>query len=366
MRVGYVGLGSVVEGLHLPAWRGVAGAVTVGGADPSPQRRAAWERATGLDAFVSADDLFAAAKPDVVVVATPPDSHAELCTSFLGAGMHVICEKPLATTVDAANRVLDAAQRSGRRVAVNHHFRYQPIFSTIGDRIGSDQYGRLVFCQLSQLIELAAPAPQEQAPWRAEMSDRALLEGGVHLVDLLLFLHDRLPETVYARRSSGAEADATADAIWLLTLDFGGGRLAALTINCMSRAATRYAELRADCERASLRASAGGRALLRIGKERAARGGVRVDWAAGGLAWAEQGHARHVLARNPRQASVRATSTLLEAALAAFETGREPPSSGREARDGLAVIEAAYRSARTGVPVAPDTGAGAGAIASGG
>jgi predicted dehydrogenase len=122
-------------------------------------------------------------------------------------------------------------------------------------------------------------------------------------------------------------------------------------------------ELRADCEEASLRASLGGRALLRIGKKRAERSGIRLDFGSGGVAWEERGLGRRTLARNPRQAGMRATAQLLQAIVAALEEDREPPSSGREAREVLAVIEAAYRSAATGERVelraaAPVPGAG--------
>jgi predicted dehydrogenase len=347
MRVAFAGLGQVVTGLHLPAWRRLTGTTLVAGSDPSSERRLAWTRATGAPAFATADEMLAATEPDVVVVATPPDSHAELSLAALARGAHLICEKPLATTVEDADRVLAAAGEAGRGVAVNHHFRYQPIFSAVRERVASGEDGRLVLCQLSQLMLL--PPWEEADPWRAEMADRALLEGGVHLVDLSLFLFGRAPEAVSARCSGGVEEGRTgADAIWAITLDFGSGALATLTINRLSPAATRFVELRADCERASLRASFGGRALLRIGKERAARGGVRLDWAAEGLAWSEQGLSRKVLARNPRRASVRATAALLEEALSAFSTGREPLPSVRQAREGLAVIEGAYRSARTG------------------
>ena len=54
------------------------------------------------------------------------------------------------------------------------------------------------------------------------------------------------------------------------------------------------------------------------------------------------------MARNPRDAGITATVTLFRKIVAAFERGEEPPSSAREARDGLRVIEAAYRSAATG------------------
>src|SRR5207245_3094619 len=102
---------------------------------------------------------------------------------------------------------------------------------------------------------------------------------------------------------------------------------------------------RADCERASLRASLGGRALLQLGLKRAEKPGARIDYGLGGLAWAETGTRRTVLARSAKDQDVAATAVLLGQIVDAFRRGDEPPSSGREARDVIAVIEAAYRSA---------------------
>jgi predicted dehydrogenase len=110
-------------------------------------------------------------------------------------------------------------------------------------------------------------------------------------------------------------------------------------------------ELHGDCERASLRASLGGRAVIQLGRKRAERTGVRIDFGSGGLAWAETGIRRHTLARGPRDMSPLATERVLRAALDAFRRGVEPPSSGRYAREIIAVIEGAYRSAETGTRV---------------
>ena len=65
----------------------------------------------------------------------------------------------------------------------------------------------------------------------------------------------------------------------------------------------------------------------------------------------ERGLKHTTLARAPRGAGVYGTARLLEKIVAAIESGEEPPSSGREARNVLAVIEAAYRSAETGTRV---------------
>jgi len=346
MRVGIFGLGWAARGFHLPALLKIPGAEVVGGFDGSPEQRESWQRETGTAAYESFDELLERGRPDAVIVATPPDSHAELCLRALEGGAHVFCEKPFVSTVEEADAVIAAAEAAGRRVAVNHEFREKPIFKALQERIGSQEAGRLVFCQIWQLMNVAPW--EEPVAWRAAMPDRSLFEGGVHLVDLLLLYFGERPEAVFARRTSGLDGNSDADAIQLVTLEFSGGRLAQLTIDRLCPAGIRYVEVRADCERESLRASLGGRALLRIGAKRAQGTGIRLDLSAGGLAWAERGLSRKTLARNPRNAGVHGTALLLEKALAAFEQGREPPSSAREARDVLEVVEAAYRSGATG------------------
>jgi UDP-N-acetyl-2-amino-2-deoxyglucuronate dehydrogenase len=345
MRFGLVGLGRAARLYHLPALKTLDRAEVIGGFDASEQQRSSWREQTGLPSFESVEELLQQA-PDVVVVATPPATHAALCVQALEAGAHVICEKPFVTSSAEGDRVLAAAAAAGRRVAVNHQFREKPIFSAVRDAIRAGTYGRLAFCQLWQLMNLAPW--NEPTEWRAGMSDRTLLEGGVHLVDLMVVLFGEAPESVLASHSAGFHSDPNADAVSLVTLAFPGGRLGQITIDRLCQGGTRYFEVRADCERASLRASLGGRALVQLGMKRAERPGLKLDFGLGGLAWAEQGLRRKVLARSPKEQDAYATGLLLRQVAAAFEADAEPPSSAREGRDAIAVIEAAYESAERG------------------
>jgi len=346
MRIGIIGLGWAARAFHAPALKALPSVELVGGVDSDRAQRSTWQRETGTSAFESFDELVERARPQAVVVATPPHSHADLCVAAVGAGLDVICEKPFVSNLDEADRVLAAAAAAGRHVAVNHEFREMPIYRELRERIGTTDVGRLVFCQIWQLMDLAPW--DEPVPWRAAMPNRTLFEGGVHLVDLLMLLFAEKPSAVYARHSSGFEEERRADAIHLVTFEFSQGRLAQLTIDRLCKAGTRYVEVRADCEHASLRASHGGRALVQLGKKRAEKTGVRIDFGQGGLAWLERGLTRKALARSRRESAMHATRELSRGIIAAFEAGREPPSSGREARDVLEVIEAAYRSADTG------------------
>src|SRR6266516_5685606 len=308
MRFGFVGLGWAARGFHLPALKLVPGAVVAGGCDTSPEQRDSWEHETGTPSYETLEELCAAGRPEVLIIATPPDSHANLCLLALDQGVHVICEKPFVETVEEADRVLAAAEAANRRIAVNHEFREKPIFKALRDRIGSPEAGRLVFCQIWQIMDLAPW--DEPVAWRAAMPHRALFEGGVHLVDLLVNLVGEKPDAVYARHSSGLDPKRTADAISLVTFEFPGNRLAQITIDRLSRSGTRYVEVRADCEHESLRASLGGRAFVRIGMKRAERTGIHFEWASGGLAWVERGTSRRTLARAKRPPGMWATAEL--------------------------------------------------------
>ena len=178
MRFGLAGLGWAARGFHLPALKQLPGVEVVGGYEIDNERRASWVKDTGIPAYDSLDGLLERGQPDVMIVATPPQSHAELTIQALRGGAHVVCEKPFVSTVAEADRVLAVAEATGRCVSVNLEFREKPIFKVLPEHIGSKEHGRLVFCQIWQLMDLAPW--DEPVAWRAAMPNRTLFEGGVH------------------------------------------------------------------------------------------------------------------------------------------------------------------------------------------
>ena len=100
--------------------------------------------------------------------------------------------------------------------------------------------------------------------------------------------------------------------------------MAQFTSSTLCPAGARHLELRADCERESLRASTGGRALVKIGKKRAQRAGVKLELALGGSAWAERGLRRRTLARTPRSPERSATRALIAETIDAFGARNRP------------------------------------------
>ncbi|MBA2293040.1 MAG: Gfo/Idh/MocA family oxidoreductase [Gemmatimonadales bacterium] len=344
MRVAVIGLGNAGSTLHLPALAGLPG-VTAFGMDIDSSRRAVASARFRIPVYADFDELVDEGRPDVIMIGTPPDSHADYCLRSFAAGAHVICEKPFVASLAEADMVLDAARAAGRRVALNHEFREMPIFRAVRDAVDSGESGKLVFAQVWQLMDLP---PWAEPGWRGEMLQRTLYEAGVHLVDFLIALFGEIPVSVEARTSTCGVREGDTDAVALVTLEFPGGRLAQITQNRLCKGETQYFEVRADTEKASIRASFGGRARLLAGLFRSTRPALRFEYGVSGMAWRERAGQREFLARNPKDPGMVATRTVIERTLQAFRDGTEPPASGEVGRDVLAVIAAAYHSAATG------------------
>ncbi|MEW5918971.1 MAG: Gfo/Idh/MocA family oxidoreductase, partial [Gemmatimonadota bacterium] len=274
-RIGVVGLGNAAQSLHLPALQGISGATLVGGADPSPERRTQAAR-WNLTSFESVDDLMRQAKPDVVIVCTPPETHLDIGTTVLQQGAHLICEKPIAPSVADADRLLAAAKSAGRRIAMNHEFREMPAFRAVRDAIGSDASG-LVFAQAWQLMNLP---PWAEPGWRGQLMKGVLYEAGIHLVDYLVALYGEPPRAVSATVSTCGVRDDDTDAVALVTLEFASGALAQIVQHRLCPGETQYFEVRADTRKASYRVSYGGRARVTAGLLRSTVPHVRLEMGA--------------------------------------------------------------------------------------
>lgn len=351
MRIALVGLGNAGYTLHLPALEGMSAHHVVGAMDLDAGRRTRAADRFRVPVFSDFETMLADAKPDAVIVGTPPGSHAEYCLRSLAAGAHVICEKPFVSSLAEADRIIAAAKTAGRRVALNHEFREMPIFKAVIEAARESQDGGLVFAQVWQLMDLP---PWAEPGWRGQMLQRTLYEAGVHLVDFLIALFGERPVRVTATTSTCGVREGETDAVALVTLEFSNGRMAQIVQNRLCKGETQYFEVRADTARASLRASFGGRARVSAGLFRGTKPHFRVDYGVAGIAWREVGNRRSLLARNPKDPGMLATRFVLERSLDAFEKGTEPPASAEAGRDVLAVIAAAYRSAATGARVTVD------------
>lgn len=127
LRIGVVGAGSVAE-RHLRASRTAANVEMAGIADTRPEQAEALSDAFGVPYRPTVDSLLSGPELDAVIVAVPTAQHAQVAVSAARAGLHVLCEKPMATNLRDCDAIIDACREAGVKlggcqVMQHHHAR---------------------------------------------------------------------------------------------------------------------------------------------------------------------------------------------------------------------------------------------------
>jgi predicted dehydrogenase len=189
LRVAIAGTG-FIGAVHARSAKRV-GARLVGVAASSPERSAAAAEALGAErGFDSAEELVSSDEVDVVHVCTPNYLHVELAERALAAGKHVVCEKPLALDANAAQRLTEAAEASGRTHTVPFVYRYYPTVREARERVLNGTSGALRLLHGTYLQDWLLE--QDDDNWRvnedAGGASRAFADIGSHWCDLVEFV----------------------------------------------------------------------------------------------------------------------------------------------------------------------------------
>jgi scyllo-inositol 2-dehydrogenase (NADP+) len=137
IKVGIVGYGYAGSVVHPSLIEAAEGLELHAIATRDPGRREAAQRRHGVPTFASLDDLLKNSEVELVVVATPHDTHEPLTIEALRAGRSVVCEKVLALSTRAADRMLEAARASGKLFTVFQNRRWDGDFLTVRPAIRS-------------------------------------------------------------------------------------------------------------------------------------------------------------------------------------------------------------------------------------
>ena len=168
---------SITEGCRLSA-------VT----DQDENRARELAAATGAKAFSNFRELLKLDSLDAVIISTPPQFHLEIAVAAMKAGKHVLCEKPLANTVDAARRMVEAARLCGRTLATGFNHRYFEAVQFVKETLDSGMIGELdhirAFAGHTGLSEFSAPWMHD----KKVIGGGALLDNGIHIIDLTRYL----------------------------------------------------------------------------------------------------------------------------------------------------------------------------------
>jgi UDP-N-acetyl-2-amino-2-deoxyglucuronate dehydrogenase len=219
-----IGCGDVSV-VHFEAIQALAGAELVAVCDADPDTAARAAEQYHVPGFSSHAELLAAARPDVVHIATPHDQHVQPAIDCLAAGVNVVVEKPVAHIRSEADRLVAAAEQPGApKIAVCYQNRYNATSQAIVDLLASGDLGAVVGGSAS-VCWSRRPAYYESRPWRGQL-DRSgggvLINQAIHTVDLLQWLLGEVSD-VRGRASrlaiDGIDVEDTAQ----IVLDHQGG-----------------------------------------------------------------------------------------------------------------------------------------------
>ncbi len=194
----------------------------VGLATRTPESARRHSNAFGVPGFTDYRALIDELKPDAVSVVTPDHLHCEVTCYALSAGLHVLVEKPMDTSVSGARRMVEAARASGRLLQVDFHKRFDPSLVEVHRFVQSGGLGDPVYGNV--LMEERITMPRDVInKWVAQTNPNWLV--GIHMYDVLRWILGRDVKRVFAgafRLNLEGIGPDTVDAVQA-RLEFEGG-----------------------------------------------------------------------------------------------------------------------------------------------
>jgi len=195
-------------------------------ADPMPAA-ATLASEQGVPYFADYTAMLDSVKPDGAIIATPNALHAPAALACAERGVHMLVEKPIADTIEAAQSIVGAADRAGVALLVGHHRRFNPFIQKTRDIIQGGRIGRLV--AVNSIYLLQKPDPYFDVTWRREAGGGPVLINLIHDIDDLRFICGEI-STLQAISSNSVRGFAVEDTAAII-VGFANGALGTLTVS---------------------------------------------------------------------------------------------------------------------------------------
>ncbi|WP_322796088.1 Gfo/Idh/MocA family oxidoreductase [Tepidiforma sp.] len=324
LRAAVIGLGSMGAN-HVRVLADTPGVELVAVADPDPERVQRAIAGRSIPGFASTSALLAESRPDFVSVVVPTGLHEEVAVACIEAGAHVLVEKPIAATLEAAARIARAAEDAGVLLTVGHIERFNPAIRELARRLREGQGGRV--------LQLRA---RRVGPFPHRIRDVGVIHDlGPHDIDIMRYLLDDEVVRVYAESRAHIATDN--EDLFAGMLTFRNGAMGLLDINWLTP--TKERTLTILCEKGMFTVDYAAQVLCFYENyAAAARDGVYASVTEGPMT-------RYPI---PNREPLRVE---LEAFRDAILAGGPPPVPASDGMAALAIAEALVRSGQSGQPV---------------
>ena len=225
MPVAVIGAGAIGR-MHIERMLRHPDVSVAGIADPTPAARTLAE-SLGLAWYADHRELLEKSDARAAIVATPNHPHADVGIDCISRGLPVLMEKPVADTIENAQRLCDAAERAGVPVMVGHQRRHNPIIQRARALVNEGVLGRPV--SVNGMATWLKPDSYFDLAWRREKGGGPVLINLIHDLDLLRFLVGEI-DSVQAMTSSAVRGFEVEDTAAVL-LRFANGALGTLTVS---------------------------------------------------------------------------------------------------------------------------------------
>lgn len=170
-------------------------------------------RELGSGFYTDLEEMIDKETPDGVIIATPTELHAEVGSRCAERRMHLLVEKPIASSLEQACRLVEAADRNDVQLMVGHHRRFSPLIQTARDIVQRGELGRLV--AVSALWLALKPGAYFETGWRTRPGGGPVLINLIHDIDSLRYICGEI-DRVYGETSAavrGLEVEDTASVV---------------------------------------------------------------------------------------------------------------------------------------------------------
>lgn len=209
-----------------------------------PKAQAFAQQYGGVPVYADYREMLDKAGVEAVSICTPSGLHAEMTIEAARRGVHVLCEKPMAITLEQIDAMMAAVDESGIKLGVIFQRRTSPLAQRAREAVRQGLLGQMVLGD-AYLKYYRSPAYYKSADWRATWAldgGGALMNQGVHGVDLLLWMMDSPVKTVFAKAEAKVRDIEVEDtAVAIITFENGAYGVIEGTTSCNPGETTTFA-----------------------------------------------------------------------------------------------------------------------------